>query len=283
MLSQIGKVNRYYDASFFDYHTMWTGRNDLAIHFGYYDRQVRFHSQALLNMNKALADRAGITRKDCVLDAGCGYGGSAIWLAENIGCTVVGVNVVPFQIKRAARYAEKRGVSNLVSFIEADYAETHLPDSSFTVVWGLESIVHAPDKAKLVHEAYRLLRTGGRIILAEYTLRETPALTNDERSSLQPWLDGWAMPSLLEAGEYKLLLSNAGFKNVQVENITNYVLPSLKRLERLLTFGVPVGRFLSTIGLFSLEHLGNIEGSRTQSRALKKGLWQYSIITGEKC
>src|SRR3954454_606250 len=95
--AQIESVVRYYAATTFGYHAVWTGRRDLALHFGYQEpARPLSHRASLLNMNAALAARAGIGPGDRVLDAGCGYGGSALWLAASIGCAVVGINVVPF-------------------------------------------------------------------------------------------------------------------------------------------------------------------------------------------
>jgi len=281
MPTQTERVNKYYEATTFDYHTVWTGRNDHAIHFGYFDTDTPSHSQSLLNMNRVLAARAGITAADSVLDAGCGYGGSSIWLARTIGCRVLGLNIVPFQIAKAKRYARRAGVGDKVDFALQDYAHTTLPEASFDVVWGLESIVHAPDKAAVVREAYRLLKPGGRLIIAEYTLREQPPLTAAESDSLTPWLEGWAMPSLLQAGEYLQLFRSAGFERAAAEDITEHVLPSLRRLEKIL-IALPVGRFLKRIGVFSKEHLGNMEGSRVQIEALKSGYWRYTILTAQK-
>jgi tocopherol O-methyltransferase len=282
MLTQAEKVERYFKATLFDYHALWVGRKDLALHFGYYEPGIRSHSKALINMNNALAKRVGITPEDRVLDAGCGYGGSAIWLAEQKGCRVVGINILAFQLKKARRCAVQRGVADKASFTEADCTDTRLPDRSFSVVWGLESIVHVPDKPAFIAEAFRLLKSGGRIVIAEYTLRETPELSQHERAELRPWLEGWAMPSLLTATEYVHALEEAGFRNVRVENITQQVGPSLRRLARFLPFGVPIGLAMRKLRLFSAEHLGNILATKCQMETLKKGYWQYSIITAEK-
>ncbi|MBI2048349.1 MAG: methyltransferase domain-containing protein [Parcubacteria group bacterium] len=132
-MQQIDTVKRYYESTKFDYHAFWTGKKDLAIHFGYYDSDATTHHKALLKMNEVLASYACITAKDRVLDAGCGYGGSSFWLAKNIGCTAVGVGIVPFHIARARREAKSRSLEHKTSFIESDYAHTQFPNESFDV------------------------------------------------------------------------------------------------------------------------------------------------------
>lgn len=280
--TQIDRVNKYYNATVIDYKTVWTGSKDLAMHFGYYDDGIKSHKDSLLKMNKVLAKLANISKNDRVMDAGCGYGGSTIWLAKNIGCEVVGFTVVPYQVREAKKFAEKYALSGKVSFREEDYADTSFPNDSFTVIWGLESIVHAESKKDFVHETYRLLKTRGRILISEYMLRESPPISDDEKKIIDPWLRGWAMPSLLTPGEYKSFLSIEGFVNIKVHDITDNVRPSLRRLEKLSKFGLPFANLLKKLKVISALHYGNIEASVAQSKALKLGLWRYKVITAEK-
>ncbi len=282
MPTQTEKVNRYYDATVFDYSLLWTGKKDLAMHFGYYDAPRLSHTDALLRMNAHLAERGRITPSDRVIDAGCGYGGTALWLARHIGCEVVGLNIVPYQVAKARSYARRRGLSGRVRFLEADYTHTGLEDTSFTVALGLESIVHAADKAAFASEMFRLLHPGGRIVISEYMLRDNPALTHDERASLRPWLDGWAMPNLLTPHEYQTILETAGFADIEIEDITEQVLPSLRRLARFIPLGSAVGRTLQSIGLFSDAHFGNITATQCQMESLGKGYWRYVVVTAIK-
>lgn len=282
MQTQIDNVKKYYDSTVIDYKILWTGSKDLAMHFGYYDKNIKTHRESLLKMNEVLAQHVSISRKDRVLDAGCGYGGSAIWLAKNIGCEVVGVTVVPYQIREAEKFARRYKISDRVRFQLEDYTHTSFPDNSFSVVWGLESIVHAQNKKDFINEAFRLLKIKGRILVSEYMLRENPTLSDDERSTISPWLKGWAMPSLLTPGKYKSLLAHAGFQKVQVHDLTANVKPSLDRLGKFAILGFPIANVLRKLGILSTEHYGNVEASFYQNKALKLGLWKYIAITAQK-
>jgi len=282
MTTQIDKVNSYYNATVIDYKTLWTGSQDLAMHFGYYDEEIKTHKESLLMMNKVLASFVHITKKDIVLDAGCGYGGSALWLAKNIGCSAVGITVVPYQLHQARNCANEIGLASKVRFELEDFSHTSFRKNTFTVVWGLESIVHAENKKDFVTEAFRVLKPKGRIIISEYMLRETPTLSGKERSIITPWLKGWAMPSLLTVKEYARLLKEAGFVRIQVHDITDKTKPSLKRLGRLASFGFPIAKLLHSLKLLGTDHFGNIEASYYQKLALEKGLWKYIVIIAMK-
>src|SRR6478672_3022808 len=103
--SQRDAVVAYYDQTWLDYRLFWLNRRTLSVHFGYNDASTRGHADALLNMNRVLADRAGIQPDARVLDAGCGVGGSSIWLAQARGAFVVGITPVASQVARARDFA----------------------------------------------------------------------------------------------------------------------------------------------------------------------------------
>ncbi len=89
MSSQLSRVTEYFARTRLDYELFWTGNRDQALHHGYYDATTTSHSAALIRMNEVLAEYAVIRAQDRVLDAVSGYGGSTIWLAQNVGCSVV--------------------------------------------------------------------------------------------------------------------------------------------------------------------------------------------------
>jgi tocopherol O-methyltransferase len=136
----VRKLVSYFEDTKRDYRLWWMTSTALAMHFGFYDEQTRNHAEALVNMNRALASRAELKSGDRVLDAGCGVGGSAIWLARELGAGVVGVNVVPGDIERGRRYARRRNVDDRVRFELQDMTRTDFPDENFDVVWAIESV-----------------------------------------------------------------------------------------------------------------------------------------------
>ncbi len=89
------------------YYQIFWGRKAHSLHHGYYDRKGLGLVAAQLNKNKVLADMAGIGPQDRVLDAGCGIGGSSLWIARERGATVIGVNISPLQISTARSLAER--------------------------------------------------------------------------------------------------------------------------------------------------------------------------------
>src|SRR5436190_13901128 len=103
--NQRDAIVAYYDQTWLDYRLLWLNRRTLSVHFGYSDATTRGHADGLLKMNQVLADRAGIQPGARVLDAGCGVGGSSIWLAQARGAKVVGITPVASPVARARGFA----------------------------------------------------------------------------------------------------------------------------------------------------------------------------------
>jgi tocopherol O-methyltransferase len=271
----------YYDETWLDYRLLWLSPSNLSVHFGYADQTTRGHTDALINMNRVLADHAGIQPGQRVLDAGCGVGGSSLWLARQRGAEVVGITPVASQVARARRFAAARRLGDRVTFEQADYSNTPCPDASFDVVWALESLCHAPDKAAFYREAARLLRPGGRLVVAEYIRAARPFRAPAERL-LHEWLAGWAIPDLDTRDEHMRHAGTAGFTDVRLEDVTAHTRPSLRRLYRMTFWSYPLAVIGRAIGIRSAIQHGNVIGSLRQYQALEHGLWFYGMLTAKK-
>jgi len=271
-------VVSYYDRTWVDYRLVWLNERDLAIHFGYHDGRVRSHSESLINTNRVLADLAGIKPGDRVLDAGCGIAGSGVWLTENRGATVVGITPVRSQVDRARARIRKRNLHRRLTVEQADYVSTGFADASFDVVWALESVCHARSKASFYRESARLLRPGGRLVMAEY-IRAKRVLPEADEKLLADWLGGWMIPDLDTREEHLAHALDAGFTDVELNDVTLNMRKSLRRLYILSLAGVPVDRVLRRLGLRGDVLHGNVVGSRRQYEALRRNCWFYGMIS----
>lgn len=275
------RVISYYEQALIDYKLVWHNQNNYALHFGYYDESTVTHAEALQNANRMLADVVGIREDDVVLDAGCGLGGSAFWLATHRGASVVGITAVASHAAWAAQSARRRRLEDRVRFEVGDYMATGFSEGSFDVVWALESSCHAGDKLSLYREMFRVLRPGGRLVIADFVKSDRPFSDRDERV-VRDWLDGWSIPGILTADEHWRYTTGAGFENVGVRDFTCYTFRSLRRLYKLSWLGVPIDFLLYRLGLRSSVQHGNVVGSRRQFQALMRGCWFYGVVTGRK-
>ena len=278
---QLRSVINYYDRTWFDYRWVWLNGENNAIHFGYRDKQGISHAQSLLNTNRVLADLISIQPGERVLDAGCGIGGSAVWLAEQRGATVVGITPVRTQVLRARRIVASRNLGHAVTVAQLDYTATPFADASFDVVWALESVCHAPVKAAFYRESARLLRPGGRLVVAEY-MRARRALPSADEMLLRQWLHGWMIPDLDTKEEHSQYALDSGLSNIEVHDVTANMRRSLRRLYVLSLAGLPTSRVLHRLRLRGAVSNANVLGSFYQYRALKRAIWAYGILTASK-
>jgi cyclopropane fatty-acyl-phospholipid synthase-like methyltransferase len=271
----------YYNTTEASYTDGWDLNNSLALHYGYKDGRARTFTASLLRMNEVLMEMAGITAADHVLDAGCGIGGSSIYLATHTGCRCTGISLSPKQVEKAKRLARERKLDHLLHFETRSYSNTEYPDASFDVVWGLESICYADDKGAFVKEAFRLLKPGGRLIIADGMVTD---FGNNNHPVIRKWLDGWKVNYLESPVRFQQFFTDAGFGGFEYRDITRYTRHSSKRL-LLLYYGATAWKLWKKITFryhWSPVQEANIKACRYQHRGMKKGLWGYGIVMGRK-
>lgn len=121
-----------------------------------------------------------------VLDLGSGAGLDSLLAARRVGPTgrVIGVDLCPEMVGKARRNADTLGLPN-VEFVEAGI-ET-LPDASADVVISNGVLNLCPDKQKVLAEAFRVLRPGGRLQMADILLHDD--VTPEQVACLGEWSD----------------------------------------------------------------------------------------------
>jgi len=272
------QIINYYDECEVHYKMNWKLDKCLAMHYGYADEANRSFEKSLLNMNHQLAKRIGITENDYVLDAGCGVGGSSIYIAKNFGCKAHGITLAGNQVASGTKNAEKLGVSDRVQFSQQSYLNTNFPDETFDVVWAIESICHAPDKSIFFNEAYRVLKPGGRIVVSDYI--KEPNLTEEQQSLIDKWLHCWAIEGIATEAEKRDYLSI--FENVTVEDLSEQITPSAKHMYKMYYLGYVFHRMYDLIWGVSKESEANFQSAKYQYLAFKKKLWRYKVFTAVK-
>jgi len=279
--NRIKKIVEYYDQCEVDYKYNWHLDDCFALHIGYWDDTINSLPEALLKQNEIMKKKGQITAGDMVLDAGCGIGGSSIYLAKNCGCKVMGITLSKKQADSAVVLSKKHNIDHLIKFQVMDFSKTAFADETFDVIWALESSCYANSKQTFIKEAYRLLKKKGKLILAD-GFESKQCFSILERRLLNNWINRWAVDSLESIENFKFFLHDAGFVNIEFENISKNVIPSSKRLFFRSLLAFPIAKISELNGIRNKIQNDNIIGAIFQYLSLKFNLANYGIFYAEK-
>lgn len=151
---------------------------------------------------------------EVVLDLGSGGGIDVLLSAQRVGPTgkAYGLDMTDEMLDLARRNAEAAGATN-VEFLKGEIEHIPLPDNSVDVIISNCVINLSADKGKVLREAFRVLKPGGRFAVSDVVVRgEVPA---EVRRSMELWVG--CVAGALEESEFKSLLQAAGFENADIE------------------------------------------------------------------
>jgi tocopherol O-methyltransferase len=212
----VDAIRTHYDRLAFFYRAFWGDH----IHHGYWEEEESSET-AQVKLVTRLAERAAIPRGAHVLDVGCGFGGSALWLARHRGCRVTGITLSPAQVKRAAEQARAENLDDQARFLVMDANRLDLPPASFDVVWVIECSEHLADKARFLDSCARVLRPGGKLALCAWLAADAPR--PEQTKLVAEVCRGMLCPSLASLRDYTTWMRAAGFGAVMAEDVTRHV------------------------------------------------------------
>jgi len=184
--------------------------------------------KAMRNMMDKVGEALDLPAGSRVLDAGCGEGATAEYLNQEYSLKIDGVDLLDFNIKKA----QLRVKSNTdLSFQVGDYSKLDYPDNYFDGIYTLETFVHSPDYKQTLQEFRRVLKKSGKLVLFEYSMPDKKTMPKREVWAFETISEGSAMHSFphFTHGSFPKILTNAGFKQVEVRDITERIVPMLRR------------------------------------------------------
>lgn len=272
----IKEIEVYYDECNRDYEIVLQLKDAMALHYGFWDINTLTHRQALWNLNYQIANHAQIKSTEYVLDAGCGVGGTSIFLANNIGCKVHGISLSPFQIEKAKNNKSRFDKNNLSEFSCQNYCKTNFKDNTFDVIFGIESICYSEPKEDFLKEAFRILKPGGRLIVADFFLRN--ANNKNEQELINKWEKTWAIKSFINNDQFCEDIKKTGFTNTLIKDISENVYPSIKLLHRSYYPGIFISRISNFFGFRTKAQVENSKCGKYQYVCFEKKIWKYKFL-----
>ena len=269
------RIRRFYDASSGLWEEVW-GEH---MHHGYYavGQPRPNRRQAQIDLIDRLLEWGEVTSVHSLLDVGCGIGGSSLYLADRCGANATGITLSPVQAERAQERATERGLSERASFQVADALKMPFEDNSFDLVWSLESGEHMPDKRQFLTECWRVLKPGGRLLVATWCHREGE-LSDQDRQHLQKIYDVYCLPYVISLHDYEAIASSLPLHQLRVDDWSTEVSP-------FWDIVIDSAKDLSVIFKLVGAGWGTIRAAlalRLMSKGYASGLIRFGLLTGTK-
>ncbi|NOK18529.1 class I SAM-dependent methyltransferase [Corallococcus carmarthensis] len=192
-------------------------------------QEAETYADACRALADLVAQRVGLGPEDELLDAGCGFGHPARhWLETYRPKRIVGLNIDPEQVRIANARAAALGVADRMQFLLASATRMPFPDQSFDKVIALESAFYFDTREDFLREAFRVLRPGGRIVLAD--MLPTATWKTTERNKSVRWYSMKPEENVYPLAEYLERIRAAGFVDVRGESIRQHVFPGISQV-----------------------------------------------------
>ncbi len=163
--------------------------------------------------------RAQLTQGETVLDLGSGGGIDVLLSARRVGPTgkAYGLDMTDEMLALANDNKRKAGIEN-VEFLRGEIENIPLPDNSVDVIISNCVINLSADKDKVLREAFRVLKPGGRFAVSDVVTRGE--ILPEIRQSVLAWVG--CIAGALDEKDYRSKLAAAGFEQVEVEPTRTY-------------------------------------------------------------
>jgi len=258
--SQERNVEKFYATAITGFHDYHGG----YLNFGHWTREGMTYEEAAESLVNLLGQKLGLNAHSRLLDVGSGMGSQDVYLSQHFTPEKIdALDVTWKHVEIARERAKREGVNPAkLEFHHGTAVQTPFPEASFTHLLSIEAPEHFNTRDDFFTEAYRVLKPGGVMVLADYTLPQNPKglfkkfFLNFARSV-------WHVPPANVYGNdvYETKLKAKGFKNITIENIGQWTIPGyyfehrkweqVKKMRKLRGFwkGV-VGGFLIDFGVY---------------------------------
>lgn len=264
------RVRVFYDKLSPHFRDLW-GEH---VHDGYYETGTESKEAAQENLVRFLAEFGDVPREARGLDIGCGMGATSVWLAKHRSARMTGFTLSPIQANIARELAGREGAD--AEFHVGDI-DAYSPAEPYDFAWMMGVLGHFENQEGFVRRAARLVKPGGRFVLADWVA--APELSTDARRRyVDPVLKGMLMPDIATLDDYVRWFSQSGFEVASAEDITRETAAtwdegvSILQAPRIARMALEVGR----------EAIGLLSAVRGMREAMAKGFIRYGILSATR-
>src|SRR5882762_4076488 len=159
------RIIEHYDILSPYYRSLW-GEH---LHHGYWIRGDESKERAQLQLIEHLAQLARVKLGADILDIGCGFGASSLYLAKKYNASVTGITNSSVQVEMASAAAAREKLDARFLLMDAEAMDFQKP---FDVLWSVESISHYQNLPQFFASAAKLLKPGGTFAITDWFKKE---------------------------------------------------------------------------------------------------------------
>ena len=265
----IKQIGSYYDYVSEMFELLCNGN----LHAGYWESPADPTSLANAQdrFTEQLIGHTLVSTQSRLLDVGCGNGTPALALVRKTGCSVVGITLSEEQTRVAQQRAVEASLERRARFLRTNAMNLPFGKETFDAAWALESIFHM-ERSRALSEMSRILRPGSRVVLTD--LIEKRPLTKQEQTLIYALSHSHTVVRL---EHYPALLENAGFRVVDVIDISTNVERSFAEVARLIERHREM--VVRLYGRIAVEFMLRMFPQVTAIYEQKLG---YAVVIGEK-
>ena len=197
------RIIEHYDVVSPYYRSLW-GEH---LHHGYWIRGDESKEKAQLQLIEHLARLANVKPGSQILDIGCGFGGSSLYLARNYNAAVTGITISSVQVEMAIKAAATERLEAKFLLMDAEAMDFQ---KQFDLIWSVESISHYQHREEFFASAAKLLKPGGHFAITDWFKKEN--LTRAETRKFIDPIEKGMLVELQIMDDYEHLLTSNGLQ-----------------------------------------------------------------------
>jgi tocopherol O-methyltransferase len=207
------RIIEHYDVLSPYYRSLW-GEH---LHHGYWIRGDESKEKAQLQLIEHLAQLARIKPGSEILDIGCGFGASSLYLAKTYNAAVTGITISSVQAEMAIRAAAREQLDAQFLLMDAEAMNFR---KQFDVLWSVESISHYQRREEFFASAAKLLKPGGLFAVIDWFKKEN--LTRAETRKFIDPIEKGMLVELQIMDDYARFLSANGLQIMHREILNKH-------------------------------------------------------------